>query len=95
MTDHPLTDNQKKILKQAAKPGSTILFNIKGMIEVLHKNEPFTFVEMGYEDIKALQTKGFIEAKRSMQESHILQGEEFQLTELGMETARRLKPDES
>ena len=85
-----LSHYQKEILRLAKEPGSIILFNIKGMIEVLHKDVPFDFVEMGYEDIEFLKKEGLITAKRSMQDSHVLQGEEYILTALGQNIAKIL-----
>lgn len=89
-----LTDLQKEILVKADEPGSIILFNIKGMIQVLHKDEPYDFIEMGYEDIQLLKKKGLISTKRSMQESHVLQGEEYLLSPLGQEVAHKIKYNE-
>lgn len=86
-----LSNPQKEILVKADAPDSTILFNIKGMIQVLHKEEPFDFIEMGYEDIDLLKKKGLIATKRSMKESHVLQGEEYLLSPLGQEVARKIK----
>lgn len=85
-----LTDHQKDILRLAGEPESIILFNIKGMIQVLHQELPFDFVEMGYEDIQFLKEKGLIAAKDSMQKSHVLQGEEYLLTPLGHTIAKIL-----
>lgn len=87
---HSLTDLQKEILVKAYEPDSLILFNIKGMIQVLHKDEPYDFIEMGYEDIALLKKKGLLDTKRSMKESHVLQGEEYVLSPLGQEVARKI-----
>ena len=85
-----LSEHQKEIIQKASEPGSTILFNIKGMIQVLHEMKPFDFVEMGYQDIELLKEKGLIDTKREMKDSHILQGEEYTLSTLGKKIAKIL-----
>ena len=84
-----LSSSQKKLLAKAAEEGSTVLFNIKGMIQVLHSEGPFDFIEMGYEDIDALKKKGLLEPKRTKEKSHVLQGEEYTLSSVGKEVAAR------
>lgn len=86
-----LSDHQKEIILKANEPGSTILFNIKGMVQLLHEEEPFDFVEMGYQDIEILKNNGLLDTKRSMEESHVLQGEEYGLSALGKEVASALQ----
>lgn len=82
-----LSSNQKKIVHEASQKGAQILFNIKGMIEILRDNEPFEFIEMGYEDIEKLRKKGVISPIRTKEESHVLQGELYKLSDLGKKVA--------
>ena len=81
-----LSDHQKEIIQKASEPGSTILFTIKGMIQVRHKKEPFDFVELGHKDIELLKEKELITTKR-MKNSNVLQGEEYILSSFGEEVA--------
>jgi hypothetical protein len=85
-----LTEKQKKIIKEGANPGAIILFNIKGMIEILRDHEPFEFIDMGYEDIEQLKKKGLLSPLRTMNKSHILQGEEYELSDIGKKVAALL-----
>lgn len=87
-----LNDGEKEIIRKAKTPGSIILFNIKGMIQVLHEKGPFDFVEMGYEDIEHLKEKGLITTIRGMEESNVLQGEEYTLSPLGHKVSQLLDP---
>lgn len=86
-----LSDNQKSIIQHALEPSSIILFNIKGMIQVLHQDGPFDFIEMGYEDIEILKKKKLIETKRGSKNRNVLQGEEYVLSPLGEKIANALK----
>lgn len=85
-----LTAYQKEIIKKANEPNSTILFNIKGMIQVLHEEGPYDFIEMGYEDIEALKKKGLITLKSGQHKGDVLHGEEYILSPVGIETAKRI-----
>ena len=85
-----LTDEQKEIIQKASVPKSTILFNIKGMIQILHEGEPFEFIEMGYEDVEALKKEKLLSSIRTMRQSHVLQGEEYELSPLGRAIAESL-----
>ena len=82
-----LSKNQKKIVREASEKGAQILFNIKGMIEILRDNEPFEFIEMGYEDIEQLRKKGVLSPIRTKEQSNVLQGELFELSDVGKQVA--------
>ncbi len=82
-----LSRNQKKIVREASDKGAQILFNIKGMIEILRDNEPFEFIEMGYEDIEQLRKKGVLSPIRTKEQSNVLQGELFELSDVGKQVA--------
>jgi len=85
-----LTTNQKEIIKKASVKDATILFNIKGMVQILHDQKPFEFIEMGYDDIAHLKREGILFPVRTMRQSHVIQGEEYQLNEKGKEIAKLL-----
>ena len=86
-----LSLNQKKIVRAASEKGAQILFNVKGMIEILRDDEPFEFIEMGYEDIEKLKKKGVISAVRTKEQSNVLQGELYELSDVGRNVAKLLK----
>jgi hypothetical protein len=85
-----LTSEQKSIVSKASEPGATVLFNIKGMVQILRNDEPFEFIEMGYEDIDKLKKKGVLAPIRTMKESNVLQGEIYTLSPLGRDIAKLL-----
>lgn len=86
-----LSAQQKRLLEKALEEGSTVLFNIKGMVQVLHTAGPFDFIGMGYEDIEALKKKGLLEAERPRGTRNVLQGEEYVLTSLGKAVADKCR----
>lgn len=88
-----LSESEKEIIKKAAEPESTILFNIKGMVQVLHEKGPFDFIEMGYEDIEKLKKKGLIVFKEEEQSKSVLQGKEFILSSVGLKVAKFLSQE--
>ncbi len=90
-----LTSMQKQIIQAAIDPSAIILFNIKGMIQVVHEDKPYDFMEMGHEDIETLKEKGLIDTVRGMRESHLLQGQEYRLSKLGREVAKRLSSNKN
>jgi len=90
-----LSHMQKKIVQELAKPGSTLLFNIKGMLEVLHEGEPFHFMEMGYDDVAKLRNLGLLDARRTHEEAHVLEGELYELSGKGKLLAQTLEGGES
>lgn len=84
-----LSPQQKEILKTASTdPDATILFNIKGMVEILHSEGPFTFVEMGHRDIEVLKKKGLIALKPKTEKVSVLQGESYAISHLGHEISK-------
>lgn len=85
-----LTKEQKEIIQKAGLSGSTILFNIKGMIQVLHRDGPFDFIEMGHEDIEVLQEKGLIITNNEKEKGFVLHDEKYKLSPLGQEVAKAL-----
>lgn len=85
-----LSANQKKMIREASEERAQILFNIKGMIEILRDNKPFEFIEMGYGDIEKLREKGLISAVRTKEEGHVLQGELYELSDTGKKVAELL-----
>ncbi len=85
-----LSADQKKILVKAQKSGSTILFNIKGMVQVLHDTGPFDFIEMGFEDIEVLKKRGLIKDIEHKEAVSVLEGRSYVLSDLGKKVANAL-----
>ena len=90
-----LSSMQKKIIRDLARPGSTLLFNIKGMLEVLHEGEPFHFMEMGYDDVAKLRNLGLIDSKRGHEKAHVLEGELYELSGKGKLLAQTLEGEDT
>lgn len=86
-----LNDDQREILKRLLDPEATLLFNIKGMVQITYLNEPFEFVEMGFDDIETLLKMGLLEPLHPEQHENVLEGREYRLSGKGITLAQAFK----
>ncbi|GAB4233386.1 MAG: hypothetical protein Tsb0021_12380 [Chlamydiales bacterium] len=86
-----LNHKQREILEKLSQSNATLLFNIKGMVQIVYEKQPYEFLEMGFEDIQNLLQYKLIYEKEDSLKGNILEHRTYALTEEGKHIVEELK----